>query len=229
MLRALADAPCRAQAQRIDRCGLVVGWCESVGVVAIPPHAARLAGLQTSAVVAIHRPGIICVKAWPDTCVTCGILRRSAGLRALDGGYCLGKAPYVMGRVVGMKRPARPMWQRTAYATAGFVALGLGLLGVALPGLPTTPFILLAAACFARSSQRVHNWLLTNRLTGPMLRDWVRHRSLPRKVRWIAIGSMTAMISLSIWILRDEPWLQIVLVLAWVVGAWAVLRIPLRK
>ena len=79
------------------------------------------------------------------------------------------------------------MWQRMAYAGAGLIALGLGLLGVVLPGLPTTPFILLAAACFARSSQRMHDWLLTNRVTGPMLRDWVRHRILPRRVRWVAI------------------------------------------
>lgn len=129
-----------------------------------------------------------------------------------------------------MKAPSsRPMWQRMAYAGAGLIALGLGLLGVVLPGLPTTPFILLAAACFARSSQRMHDWLLTNRVTGPMLRDWVRHRSLPRRVRWVAIGSMTAMITLSIWILRDQPWLQWVLVVAGVIGAWSVLRIPLRE
>lgn len=121
------------------------------------------------------------------------------------------------------------MWQRTAYTVAGLIALGLGLLGVILPGLPTTPFILLAAACFARSSQRLHDWLLTNRWTGPMLRDWVRHHSLPRRVRWIAIGSMTAMISLSIWILSDRPWLQFILVLAGLIGAWSVLRIPLRE
>lgn len=124
---------------------------------------------------------------------------------------------------------ARPVWQRWAYLIAGVIALALGLLGVALPGLPTTPFILLSAACFARSSQRLHQWLHTNRMTGPLLEDWRVHRSLPRRVRWIAIGSMTTMVSLSIWIVREQPWLQALLVLAGVIGAWTVLRIPLRK
>ena len=123
----------------------------------------------------------------------------------------------------------RPVWLRTLYAVAGLVFLGLGLLGVVLPGLPTTPFILLSAACFARSSRKIHSWLLTNRWSGPILRDWVRHKNLTRRVRWIAIGSMTTMVCLSIWIVRSEPWLQAILVLAGVIGAWSVLRIPLRK
>lgn len=124
--------------------------------------------------------------------------------------------------------PQRPMWLRVLYALAGVLALVLGLIGVILPGLPTTPFILLAAACFARSSTRLYRWLLENRVTGPLLRDWVRHRSITRKVRRIALGSMTLMIGLSMWILREHPWLQVVLVVAGLIGWWSVLRIPLR-
>jgi len=62
-----------------------------------------------------------------------------------------------------------------------------------------------------------------------MLRDWVKHKSLTLRVRWIAIGSMTSMVCLSIWIVRDQPWLQALLALAGVIGAWSVLRIPLRQ
>ena len=54
---------------------------------------------------------------------------------------------------------------------AGGIALGLGLLGVVLPGLPTTPFVLLAAACFAKASPRLHQRIVANPLLGPMVRD----------------------------------------------------------
>ncbi|NIM69125.1 MAG: DUF454 family protein, partial [Xanthomonadales bacterium] len=72
----------------------------------------------------------------------------------------------------------------------GFVFLGLALLGVMLPLMPTTPFVLVAAACFARSSARWHQWLLANGTFGPMIRDWERRRCIGCRVKAIAIGSM---------------------------------------
>lgn len=75
---------------------------------------------------------------------------------------------------------------RGIYLTVGFAALILGAVGIVLPVLPTTPFVLLAAACFARSSRRLHDMLLANRITGPIIREWVEHRSIPRRVkRWV--------------------------------------------
>lgn len=127
--------------------------------------------------------------------------------------------------------PPRPLptWIRLLLIAAGLLALGLGLLGAVLPGLPTTPFVLLAAACFARASPALHRWLLHNRLTGPMLRDWLTHRSLTRRVRWVAVGSMSAMVMVSIWVFRGQAWLQLVLLAAGLIGAWVVLRIPVRR
>lgn len=62
----------------------------------------------------------------------------------------------------------------------------LAVAGIVLPVLPTTPFVLLAAACFARSSKHFHDMLLANRLAGPIIREWVEHRSIPRRVkRWV--------------------------------------------
>jgi uncharacterized membrane protein YbaN (DUF454 family) len=68
---------------------------------------------------------------------------------------------------------------RVFFVAAGFLALILAVLGVVLPVLPSTPFVLLAAACFARSSERFHNWLLSHRVAGPVIREWQEHRAMP--------------------------------------------------
>jgi len=72
----------------------------------------------------------------------------------------------------------------------GFLCVGLATLGVVLPGLPTTPFLLLAAACFARSSERFYGWLLGNPVFGPMIRDWRETRSMSRRSKAIALASI---------------------------------------
>ncbi len=77
----------------------------------------------------------------------------------------------------------------------GFMFVGLGLAGVFLPLLPTTPFLLLAAGCFARSSPAFHDWLLTHRLLGPYIRDWKRDRSIPLTAKVTAVSMMAASLS----------------------------------
>lgn len=126
-------------------------------------------------------------------------------------------------------RPHRSRAVRWLLWAAGSLALGLGLLGVVLPGLPTTPFVLLAAACYAKASPRLHAWLLNHRLLGPMLRDWEQHRSLTRRTKTVAVVSMTLMVSLSVWSFRGRLIAQLVLVLLGTIGAWVVLRIPTRR
>ena len=112
---------------------------------------------------------------------------------------------------------------------AGSVSLLLGLIGVVLPGLPTTPFVLLAAACYAKASPRLHAWLLNHRLTGPMLRDWEAHRSLTRRTKTVAVASRLLMVSISIWSFRGRLVLQLLLLALGLIGAWVVLRIPTRR
>ena len=104
--------------------------------------------------------------------------------------------------------------RRGLLVAAGVVSLGLAVAGAVLPGLPTTPFVLLSAACFAKSSPRMHAWLLANRWLGPMVRDWEAHRSLPLKVKWLATSMMLVMVSLSAWHLWGRPWLAAVVVAA---------------
>ena len=85
----------------------------------------------------------------------------------------------------------------------GFVFLGLGLVGVFLPLLPTTPFVLLAAACFAQSSERMHRWILANETFGPMVRDWEQNRCVSCRVKVIAIASMVVVGGFSIFLVLD--------------------------
>jgi hypothetical protein len=85
----------------------------------------------------------------------------------------------------------------------GFVFLGLGLVGVFLPLLPTTPFVLLAAACFAQSSERMHRWILANETFGPMVRDWEQKRCVSCRVKAIAIASMVVVGGLSMFLALD--------------------------
>ncbi len=112
---------------------------------------------------------------------------------------------------------------------AGSVSLVLGLIGVVLPGLPTTPFILLAAACYAKASPRLHGWLLNHRWMGPMVRDWETHRSLSRRTKTVAQVSMVLMVGVSAWGLRDRPVVLGVLLVAAAIGLWVVARIPVRR
>ncbi len=79
---------------------------------------------------------------------------------------------------------------RYAYLTAGVIFVALGALGVPLPLLPTTPFLILAAACFARSSPRLHRWLYRQKVLGSMLRDWEERRCVTCQVKIVAVCSV---------------------------------------
>jgi uncharacterized membrane protein YbaN (DUF454 family) len=74
----------------------------------------------------------------------------------------------------------------------------LGVLGIFLPVLPTTPFLLLATACFARSSRRMHRWLLEQPTFGPILNEWHTHRSMPYRAKRTAMLLIALSFGLSI-------------------------------
>lgn len=95
----------------------------------------------------------------------------------------------------------------------GCLAVVLGVLGIFLPLLPTTPFLLLASACFARGSTRLHHWLQTNPAFGTYLRDYENGRGIPLRGKvWILIFMWTSM-AYSIWRLHERPALQVMVAL----------------
>jgi hypothetical protein len=111
---------------------------------------------------------------------------------------------------------------------AGVVCVALGVLGIFLPLLPTTPFMLLAAACFARSSRRFHDWLLANRTFGPLVREWEQHRSIPRRTKLTAIVLMSLTLAASIVLVVEARWLQGLLAAGGAILALWLYRVPSR-
>jgi len=106
-----------------------------------------------------------------------------------------------------MRLPARIL-----LITGGTISVALGVLGVFLPLLPTTPFLLLAAACYARSSEKLYDWLLGNRWFGRYIRDYREGKGIPLRraavaiaLLWLTIG-YTAIVAVSLW------WVRLILV-----------------
>lgn len=88
--------------------------------------------------------------------------------------------------------------RRIAYIAVGWLAVGLGLIGVVLPGLPTTPFMLVAAYSFSKGSPRLRNWLLDHATFGPPIHDWEDRGAISRRAKILAVVMMAVVFSISL-------------------------------
>jgi uncharacterized protein len=110
---------------------------------------------------------------------------------------------------------------------AGTILLILGAIGIFLPILPTTPFLLLAAACYLRSSERLHKWLLGNRWFGEYIKNYQAGRGIPMKSKLIALGMLWAAILYSTFFVVDEIlFAQVALVLVAAGVTMHLVRLP---
>lgn len=122
----------------------------------------------------------------------------------------------------------RSRWMRGVFLVAGTLCVGLGLVGLFLPLLPTTPFLLLAAACYARGSRRFYDWLLANRTFGPLINEWRRHRSIPYRTKLSAIALMSLTLGISIVFFVPVLWVKLLLAAVGVGLAIWMYRMPSR-
>lgn len=114
------------------------------------------------------------------------------------------------------------------FLVAGTAFAATGIVGVFVPLLPTTPLMLLAAACYARGSNRLHDALVNSRLFGPTIREWRRHRSVPFRTKWTAVALMGATLATSIVLAVENAYERVGLAVFGVVLAVWMARIPSR-
>lgn len=99
--------------------------------------------------------------------------------------------------------PPSASWLRALWALGGLVSLVTGIVGIVVPLLPTTPFVLLAAWCFARSSPRLEAWLLAHPRFGPMVRNWRERRAIPLRAKQLAWAMMALAAGWSWWVIQS--------------------------
>jgi uncharacterized membrane protein YbaN (DUF454 family) len=113
------------------------------------------------------------------------------------------------------------------YKWLGFIMVGLAALGVVLPLLPTTPFLLVGAACFARSSPKWHQWLLNHRWFGAFIHNWQVHQCIHLKTKLVALASIIGFGGYSVFFAINNIYLQVVGGALLLIGLVSVLRIKL--
>ena len=114
------------------------------------------------------------------------------------------------------------------YNALGTIFVGIGILGVFLPLLPATPFLLLASACYVKGSERLYNWLMNNRYLGPYIKNFKENKGMPVKAKVITIAILWASLLISIYRI-DIFILQPILVIIGIGVTILILRIRTLK
>lgn len=125
-------------------------------------------------------------------------------------------------------RAGRSPIARAGWLVLGLVFVAIGGVGIVIPGLPTTPFLVLAASCFVRSSERLYQKLLSNAVFGPPIRDFREGRGLPRRIKYIAIGTMWCFVTFAVvWAIPSRLWIpKGIVLLAALIGTLYLRSLP---
>ena len=115
---------------------------------------------------------------------------------------------------------------RALLVAAGLLCVALGVLGIVLPGLPTTPFLLLAGFCFARSSERFHQWLLSHRWLGRYIRNFEEGRGMAPRDKVITIGTLWLTMGITIVFFVPVLWAKLAMAAIGLGTTTYLLRLP---
>jgi uncharacterized membrane protein YbaN (DUF454 family) len=125
------------------------------------------------------------------------------------------------------RTPSR--FKRGLFVVAGTIFLGLGSLGIFLPILPTTPFLLLSAACYYKGSKRMHNWMMNNKWFGKYVRNYMEGKGISFQTKLFTIGFLWATIVVSVFFFVDILVVQIVLFMIAIVVSIHIITLPTFK
>ena len=101
---------------------------------------------------------------------------------------------------------------RILLAILGSVSLALGIMGIFLPVLPTTPFLLLSAALYMRSSQRLYEWLMSHKHLGPYIKNFREHKALPLRVKIVSVTMVWATLLYCAFVVAKEWWMSVMFI-----------------
>lgn len=122
---------------------------------------------------------------------------------------------------------ARSFLARSLWFGVGWLAVAVGGIGVVVPGLPTTGFMIIAAACFARSSPRFEQWVLRLPGVGGAVADYRSGAGMPKRAKITAVSMMIVAISISVGLLLDNTTLRISIAILGLIGVWYIVqRVP---
>lgn len=102
-------------------------------------------------------------------------------------------------------------FRKWIYIVAGSISVGIGILGIVLPLLPTTPFLLLASALYLRSSDRLYNWLIYHKVFGKIIREYLQNKTIPIRVKIFSLTLLWTAISYSAIFVVSKLWITFLL------------------
>ena len=119
---------------------------------------------------------------------------------------------------------------RVLWVGLGCLFVGLGAIGAVVPGMPTTVFLVLAAACFIRSSQRLYDWLISNKTFGPYLKDYREGKGIPRRAKVLALSMIVIFVSFAVFYAIEATQINVLVGLIGLIGfLFVFFKVPAAK
>ena len=127
-------------------------------------------------------------------------------------------------------KEAKNLLARWLWVALGCLFVGLGAIGAVVPGMPTTVFLVLAAACFIRSSQRLYDWLISNKTFGPYLKDYREGKGIPRRAKVLALSMIVIFVSFAVFYAIEATQIKVLVGLIGLIGfLFVFFKVPAAK